>query len=373
VTYRTFDTVAARPPRRWPIVLPLALVVVLAAAWSGFWYYAAGRAETELAAWRAREAAAGRDLSCGAQSFAGFPFRFELRCAEPALGLPKARLSLKAREMLAAVQVYQPTLLIAEFGGPLAITDEGRGERFTLGWSLAQASVRGVPQPERVALVLDKPALARAAGAAEALANAEHLEFHLRQAPRLTQDPPVLDLALSVVKALVPAAPRVPNVPIDAEIAGTLRGLNDLAPKPWPQLLRELQAANGRLDVTKARIQQGDILGTGSGTLSLTARGTLDGQLQLTIAGIEQLVTLLGVDKAVGQASQKALDRYAPGLNLDRLLGSRGNAALAAAGAAMLGQPAELEGRKAVTLPLRFADGVVFLGPLRVGEIAPLF
>jgi hypothetical protein len=26
-----------------------------------------------------------------------------------------------------------------------------------------------------------------------------------------------------------------------------------------------------------------------------------------------------------------------------------------------------------VTLPLRFADGVVFLGPLRVGELAPLF
>jgi hypothetical protein len=39
----------------------------------------------------------------------------------------------------------------------------------------------------------------------------------------------------------------------------------------------------------------------------------------------------------------------------------------------MIGQPAELEGRQAVTLPLRFTDGVVFLGPLRVGEIAPLF
>jgi hypothetical protein len=26
-----------------------------------------------------------------------------------------------------------------------------------------------------------------------------------------------------------------------------------------------------------------------------------------------------------------------------------------------------------VTLPLRFADGVVFLGPLRAGELPPLF
>jgi hypothetical protein len=62
-----------------------------------------------------------------------------------------------------------------------------------------------------------------------------------------------------------------------------------------------------------------------------------------------------------------------PGLNLQSLLGPRGNSALAAMGASMLGQPAELEGRQAVTLPLRFADGVVFLGPLRVGQMAPLF
>jgi hypothetical protein len=152
-----------------------------------------------------------------------------------------------------------------------------------------------------------------------------------------------------------------------------LRGLTDLRPKPLPALLRDLQAANGRLDITHARVRQGEIIGVGQGTLSLTARGTLDGQLQLTVAGLEQLMAALGLDKKVGQASQNALDRVAPGLNLDRLLGPRGNAALAAAGVAMLGQPAELEGRRAVTLPLRFADGVVFLGPLRAGELPPLF
>ena len=231
--------------------------------------------------------------------------------------------------------------------------------------------MRGLPRPERVSLVLDKPTLARLG--AETLARAAHAELHVRQAPRLPQDPPAIDLALTLTQALVPGIPRLPNAPIDADIAGTLRGLADVSPRPWPQLLRELQAANGRLDITRARIQQGDILGTGTGALRLTERGMLDGELQLTVAGIEQLVTVLGADKAVGQASQRALDRYAPGLNLDRLLGPRGGAALAAAGAAMLGQQAELEGRRAVTLPLRFANGVVFLGPLRVGEMAPLF
>jgi hypothetical protein len=371
MTSHTFGSVAARPPRRWRIVLPLAMVVLLAAAWAGFWYYAAGRAEGAFATWRTREAAAGREVSCASQDVGGFPFRLELRCTEPAVNLRKARMSLQAKDMLAAVQVYQPTLMIAEFAGPLAVSDEARGAKYQLDWSLAQASARGLPRPERVSLALDKPSLTQPG--AEPLARAEHAELHVRPAPRLPQDPPATDVSLELRQALLLAVPRIANAPIDADIAGTLRGIGDLAPRPLPQLLRELAAANGRLDIARARVQQGDILGTGSGTLRITSRGTLDGELQLTVAGIDKLVTLLGVDKAVGQASQRALDRYAPGLNLDRLLGSRGGAALAAAGAAMLGQPAELEGRKAVTLPLRFADGVVFLGPLRVGEVAPLF
>jgi hypothetical protein len=371
MTSRIFDTAAARPRRRWPIVLPLAVVVLLAAGWTGFWFYAAARAESEFAAWRAREAANGREVSCASESIAGFPFRIELRCAAPAVNLRRAQASLQAKDMLAAVQIYQPTLMIAEFGGPLTISDETRGARYALGWSLAQASARGLPRPERISLVLDKPTLGRLD--AEQLARADHAELHVRPAPRLPQDPPAIDVSLDLVKALLVGVPQIANAPIDADIAGTLHGLGDLAPRPLPQVLRELAAAHGRLEIAKARIQQGDILGTGSGTLRLTERGALDGELTLTVAGIDRLMALLGVDRAVGQASQRALSRIAPGLNLDALLGPRGGAALAAAGAAMLGQPAELEGRQAVTLPLRFSDGVVFLGPLRVGQMAPLF
>ena len=372
---RTFDSGLGRPRRRWRLALLLAIVVVVAAGWTGLWSYAAKRADAELAAWRGREAAAGRVVGCGTQRIAGFPFRIEIRCTDPTLNLQASQLAFGLKDLLAAVQIYQPTLLIGEFTGPLTVANDGGPPDIVVDWTLAQTSVHGLPfEPDRVSVVLDKPSVARPASpAAQTLASAEHLELHARQAPRLPQDPPVLDLALDLRQALLPAFAQVPEGPIDAEIAATLRGLADLRPKPLPALLRDLQAANGRLDITHARVRQGEIVGVGQGTLSLTARGTLDGQLQLTVAGIEQLMTALGLDKKVGQASQNALDRVAPGLNLDRLLGPRGNAALAAAGVAMLGQPAELEGRRAVTLPLRFADGVVFLGPLRAGELPPLF
>ncbi|HEY4918633.1 MAG TPA: DUF2125 domain-containing protein [Xanthobacteraceae bacterium] len=374
VSYRTFDTAAAaRPRRRWRLLLPLALVVVLALVWTAFWFYAAARAQTELAAWNQREAAAGRVLSCATQEFGGFPFRFELRCLAPELRLTKAHVSLKTADMHAAVQVYQPTLAIAEFTGPLDAADDN-GHAVAVDWTLAQMSVRVRPSapPERVSLVLDQPAVTRNGGQ-ETVARATHAELHLREAPRLASEPPAFDIALDLAQALLPVVPRVPNAPIDATLAGTLHGLADFSPRPWQQLLRDLQAANGRLDVAQARIRQGNVLMVGNGTLHLTARGALDGELQLTVAGIADLMTALGLDKAVGQASQNALDRVAPGLDLNRLLGSHGNAALATMGANMLGQPTQLEGREAVTLPLRFTDGAVFLGPMKVGEVAPLF
>jgi hypothetical protein len=373
VSYQTFHGAAARPPRRWRLFVPLALVVVLALGWTGFWFYASGRAQAELAAWNQREAAAGRELSCASQEFGGFPFRFELRCAAPQLALTKAHVSLKAQDMHAAVQVYQPTLAIAEFTGPLAVSDD-HGQAAAVDWTLAQMSVRAQLSgpPERVAVVLDQPKVTRSADQ-ETLARATHAEIHVRAAPRLPSDPPAFDIALDLTQALLPAVPRVPNAPVDATVAGTLRGLDDLSPRPWRQVLRDLQAANGRLDVTQARVRQGNVLIVGNGTLHLTARGALDGQLQLTVAGIEDLMTALGLDKAVGQASQNALNRVAPGLDLNSLLGSHGNAALAAMGATMLGQPTQLEGRQAVTLPLRFADGAVFLGPLKVADVAPLY
>ena len=372
---RRFDSEPGRPRRRWGLALALAVVVVLAAGWTGLWSYAARRADAELAAWRNREAAAGRVVACGTQRIAGFPFRIEINCTDPALDLQANQLAFRLKDLLAAVQIYQPTLLIAEFTGPLTVASAGRPPDIVADWTLAQTSVHGLPsEPDRISVVLDKPSVARPASpAAQTLASAQRLALHIRQAPRLPQDPPVLDLALNLRQTLLPGLPQVPAGPIDAEIAATLRGLTDLRPRPLPALLRDLQAANGRLEITHARIRQGEIIGTGQGTLALTARGTLDGQIALTVAGIEQLMVALGLDKKVGQASQNALDRVAPGLNLDRLLGSRGNAALAAAGVAMLGQPAELEGRRALTLPLRFVDGAVFLGPLRAGEVPPLF
>ena len=64
------DRFAATSRRRWWLLL-LALAVVLVAGWSGLWFYAASRVQAEMAAWRQREAEAGRVQECASETVGG--------------------------------------------------------------------------------------------------------------------------------------------------------------------------------------------------------------------------------------------------------------------------------------------------------------
>jgi len=370
------DTVLRR--RRWPIFLALVLVVVLTAAWSGFWYFAAGKAHETLEGWRAREAKAGRTHTCGSESVGGFPFRLEVRCIAPTTELRSNQppVVLKAQELLATVQVYDPTLLITEFSGPLTIAEPGQSPAYTASWALAQSSVRGTPlTPERASIVADGPIVERNNhGGNATVFKARRIELHGRIVAGSVTENPVIELVLRAAAAAAPDFHPATAQPLDADISTTLRGLADFSPKPWTVRFRELQERKGSIEVIKARVQQGEVIAVSAGMLSLTPRGGLDGQMQITVVGIEQVLKALDLDRImsegkVGQAVS-ALDRLVPGLgNLARHNARPG----IMAGLGAIGQDAVLDGKPAVTLPLRFVDGAVMLGPIPVGRVPPLF
>ena len=139
-----------------------------------------------------------------------------------------------------------------------------------------------------------------------------------------------------------------------------------------------MQADGGRIEIINARVQQRDTIGIANGTLSLSPAGRLNGELRLTVANLEQLLPTLGLDQMLSQEKASpqvnkafgALDRILPGLGNV----ARQNAApMVAASINLMGQPAELEGKRAVMLPLRFDDGLVSLGPLNLGMTPSLF
>jgi len=353
----------------------LAVVVAAAVVWSGVWFYAAHLTEEALAGWRLREAKAGNVHRCTREQLGGYPFRIEVYChgldSEFRNVVPPLQVDLA--ELHVATQIYQPNLLIAEMQGPLRIGEIGRPPVMSATWDLAQASLRGTPSaPERLSMVFDTPVVSDlTAGVAKPFARANRMEWHGRIAEGSAADHPVIETVLRLTQASFPGVHPLTIAAIDADITARLTGLRDFAPKPWAERLRDIQTAGGSIEIVAARVAQGETVAVGSGTLGLKANGHLDGQLRLTIAGLEPFLKTIGiehsapVDRLVG-----ALDRFLPGL---------GAAARAQAGAgvlagmALIGEQTMLEGRKAVTVPLRLADGVVYLGPIQIGRTPPLF
>ena len=114
------------------------------------------------------------------------------------------------------------------------------------------------------------------------------------------------------------------------------------------------------------------------------------GGYEMTVTGLERIVPALGIDKLLEQGvPQATLDRVAPGVKtqdlntlfgaLDKAVPGLGKVIKQNAGTGVaitlssIGKEAVLEGKRARSFPLRFADGAVMFGPVKVGQVPPLF
>lgn len=390
-------TVPPQKRSRWPLFVMPGLLVLLGIGWTGFWFYASGQVGTQFDLWRAREAEAGRVYDCGKLNVGGYPFRFEVTCDNANVELISQTASRKLgkaelNQILAVAQIYNPQLLIAEFTSPLTFTEQGEQQSLILNWKGSQASVYGLPKsPQRVSFVMDDPVLERSAGSVRTpLGRAKHIELHGRIAEGSVAENPVIDVAWQVAQGSSDALHPVLGEAFDMTTQARLKGLKDFRPKPWPERFREIQAADGRIEIVQSRLQQGTLVAVATGALGISAQGFLEGELQMTVAGLDKIVPALGLDKILEQGvPQATLDRLAPGLKaeqvdkamgaLDKMIPGLGNMvrqrapAALQAGIGMLGQKTELEGRPAQSFPLRFSEGAVYLGPIRFAQSPALF
>jgi hypothetical protein len=360
------------------------------------WYYAADKVEATIAGWREREAKVGRIYACAQQTIGGFPFRINVHCSAPSAEFRRAQppAAVKWQDLQIVASVFSPTRLVAEMTGPLTISEPGQPSTISGTWKRASVTMQGLPTaPERITLAFDEPRFERAArGGNEPLFSAKRAELvgHLVEGAVMRN--PVIEFQLKLNGATLPkqrlaaaaneadaaaqVLDRLADVPVDADITALLRGLRNFAPKSWAARFREIQAMGGRLEVISARVQRGDVVSVTRGQLGLTPRGRLHGELRMTIAQVEKLFADLGLDRMTAQAT-------APGTQLgamiDRLPPQIGNivrrraAPAVVAGINILGEPAELEGKKARVVPLRFSDGMASIGPIPLGPTPPLF
>src|SRR4029077_15035910 len=158
------------------------------------------------------------------------------------------------------------------------------------------------------------------------LARARNVELHGRIADGSPADHPVIETVLQIAGGSVQEVHPLLAAPFDAAVRTRLSGLKDFSPKPWPERFREVQAAGGHVEVVQSRIQQGDLVAVAAGTLGLNANGRIDGELQMTVAGIEKVIPALGIEKMLEDGvPQATLDRVAPGVkthDLNNLFGA---------------------------------------------------
>lgn len=364
--------------RTWPWVASIMLLVALAAAWSVGWYYAAGLTQKTIDGWIAREAKAGRIYACGSSPVNGFPFSIEVHCTPAKMEWRSAEptVFVQAASLIMSAQVWRPTLIESRFIGPLTLSDQAQKPQFIANWAHLDTAVEGGPiLPQGASIILDKPTFDRA-GAPEAqrLFGAERAEIKGRIIEGSAVDNPVISIGLRLTDAVAPTINPLAAQAFNSDITFVLRGLKDFAPKPWPARFRQMQANGGSITISGARVAQGNTVAIATGSLSLNAQGRLEGELLVTVAGIEHVISTFGLDKIQTNPSMGrvagALDRIAPGLgNIAR---DRGGSTLAAA-IGLLGTRTQLEGKSAVVLPLRFKDGAMTLGAFPVGQVAPLF
>ncbi len=66
-------TLAPRRRPLWRLFIMPVLLLIAAAAWSAFWFYAASQVDVSADAWRAQEAKSGRVYDCARRTGSGLP------------------------------------------------------------------------------------------------------------------------------------------------------------------------------------------------------------------------------------------------------------------------------------------------------------
>ena len=346
-------------PLRWKLYLPFIALAVVAVGWSAFWKIAAGMTESGLDDWFAQERSQGREWACPNRSVGGYPFRLEVRCAAPTF---TGRMGAVAGagsvgDVLVAAHLYNPSLVLAEVGSPLAFKAQDGSLDLSLAWTRLQASHRvrkgGL---ERDSLEIEGPALRLAGrGLPTIAAKAEGFEVHLRPNPDRASAVSAMDLALRLSKLEAPALDGLSGYagPLDAVFAATVLQTEALRGGDLAQSLEQWRQAGGNVEIREFKLAKGEALVEANGALEIDSAHRLAGRIELQMTGLGPLLQRFGVSP--GNAAIGGL--------LGGLLGGRAPSA-----------PAQANGKGALRLPLDLNQGRAMIGPMRLPVVLnPLY
>jgi hypothetical protein len=268
------------------IVILGIVVFAIVAIWTGAWFFIAGEAKKQIVALADDGGTGAPTLDCGSLDLRGWPFRFDVFCADATIVSGDQTFTLGQIE--ASVLVYQLDLVKVFARPPLDVTDAFTGARNRASWTGLDASLRLKDwRISRLSVVGDGLTWSDVLGAEFQVADADHLEFHL------VDQPEKLDAAAGTAALLVAGSATGLTVPglgiaegtakLDGEATGVPHQLDGLLA---PDALQRWQAAGGNLHIATLRGDDGEKFIDVTGDVKLDAVGRPEGQLTISSRGV---------------------------------------------------------------------------------------
>lgn len=351
---------ASAPPARLAVA-SLGVVLLAGAGWAGAWLYGARSAETAIASWVDGEAKAGRAYHCGSHSVGGFPSHIEIRCTEASAQFA-AGATVDAKVVQATASILRPGVLDVEISGPVSISDRGQ-PLFLANWTSGHVRVAGQPsKPERITIAVDNAQFYAATQTSmQPILTGESLNAEASRNPSVASGQTVLDFSAHVAGGYLPSSGIPLSQTFVADATGVVRRLPEGVIIAGARQLREWQANGGDFQLKSARIQQGDAVAVGGGNVRLNGSGQVDGALQVAVTGpYVRFAESLAHDAA---ERNKVAESLQTGSHVRGL--EPGPQPSGANAVSPVFSPTDLH--------IRFVNGSVYLGPVLIGTLPPLY
>lgn len=272
------------------IIILGTIVVVAVVIWTTAWFVLAGFVRQGIETQAQADGVSAPRLTCGNLDIGGFPFRFDVGCAEAQV--MSGDLVINIPDLRASVLVYRPTHALASATGPAAIQDTFTGTRNSVAWSDLEASLRlDGWRIGRLSLVVRDVVWSDTLMGDVTIAQSPLVELHLLDIPEQRDATRGLAALAGYARAQTLAWPALTLTDTSAEAELELTGLPDDV-RNWgdPALLRNLQAAGGALKVVSIRGSDATSTLNAEGQVGLDPQGQVDGQLTIASTGVAERI-----------------------------------------------------------------------------------
>jgi hypothetical protein len=339
--------------RKKLVYLPLALLGVLVVLGLAGWYGGALFVEHRFAQWIDNEHGKGRDWSCGSQKTYGFPFTLGVDCSDVVLSGTHAGAAFRGTmpRLTGHAQIGDPQLFILEATAPLIVSLPDQGEEIGATWNTLRGELRfSGGKPIKAKVFGDKLALSGKFGMPDdGTETADRIDINIGVPTNVSHDEELYDLSFAMDGLKIRELDMQTRTSEPANLNGTARlsQFELLAPKSLEERLDDWRSHGGALKVSSLQFTKGNISAQVSGRLILDDSHRLAGELDTQIAGIEPILTRLGIPAGLTA--------------IENLLRRSGTA----------GQPPPPRGMR---LPVALRNGSVYVGPIRTPvRLIPLY